>query len=329
MRIVYDPGHQRHRPRTEILYGKPLGHPDVAERVEAIRRAISASTWEAHVVPPRSYPLSLAERVHEAAYVTHLQERCAEAAATGPTEEWFPYVWPRDRAMDTGTPLMGVSLDAAWAAACCALTAADLILHGEPSAFALCRPPGHHAAAGSTGGYCYLNNAALAAAHLLDRQETTGKGIAILDLDIHHGNGTQSIFYRSDRVLYCSLHGHPDWAYPPHTGLEAERGEGAGVGFTYNQPLPERTAWPDYAAALDRALERTAAFSPAAVVVSQGFDTFEGDRWGGFLLHAEDYARIGERLRTLGAPIVSVLEGGYEPAHLAAGTLALLDGLAA
>ncbi len=152
--------------------------------------------------------------------------------------------------------------------------------------------------------------------------------MAILDLDIHHGNGTQEIFYATDRVLYCSIHGEPEWGYPPHTGFGDETGTGAGQGFTFNQPLPEGTDWPTYAAALDRALEAIARFDPRYVVLSQGYDTFEGDRWGGFLLHAEHYAQIGERVRAIGRPVLALLEGGYEPANIAAGSLALLDGLA-
>jgi len=262
--------------------------------------------------------------VHDFAYVQHLRERCAESDDEGLDGEWFPYVFGRDRSLDTGTPIQRRTLDLAWRSACVALTATELVLHGAGAAYALCRPPGHHASRGASGGYCYFNNAALAAALLLDRSAAR---VAILDLDIHHGNGTQDIFYESDRVLYCSVHGDPEWAYPPHTGFPAETGARAGAGFTFNQPLPQGTDWPTYAAALDRALERIARHDPAHVALSQGFDTFDGDRWGGFLLHAEHYAEIGRRVRSLGRSVVALLEGGYEPANVAAGSLALLDGL--
>jgi acetoin utilization deacetylase AcuC-like enzyme len=327
MLIVYDPAHRRHLPRTEILYGKPMPHPDRPERVEAIVSALAGTPWAGRIVPPASYPLDLATRVHEPTYVEHLVRRELESGQAEPDEEWFPYTWPAHRSLDTGTPLLGVTREVAWASACVALTGADAILGGEPSAYTLCRPPGHHAARGAMGGYCYFNNAALAADHLL-RASPDGARLAILDLDIHHGNGTQDIFYTSERVLYCSLHLVPEEGYPPHSGFAEETGAGEGAGYTFNQPLPLGTAWEAYAAALDCALECIARVAPPYVVLSQGFDTFEGDRWGGFRLHAEDFARIGERAHSLGTPILAILEGGYEPANLAAGSLALLEGLA-
>jgi acetoin utilization deacetylase AcuC-like enzyme len=308
----------------EILYGRPTPHPERPERVEAVRRALAGTSRQQDVVSPRSYPMELAETVHEATYVRHLEERAAEADVEGVDAEWFPYVFPRDRALDTGTPIQRGTVQRAWASACVALTAVDLVLAGAGAAYGLCRPPGHHAARGASGGYCYLNNAALAAARLLSKNFDK---LAILDLDIHHGNGTQEIFWESDRVLYCSLHGDPEWAYPPHTGFATETGTGAGEGFSFNQPLPTGTAWPAYSAALERALERVAAHSPSHVVLSQGFDTHEGDRWGGFSLHAPDYGEIAARVRGVGAPVIALLEGGYEPENIARGSLALLDGL--
>lgn len=329
MRIVYDPQHLEHRPRTEILYGKPVPHPDVGDRVEAIRSALLGTRWEALLTSPREYPLERATTVHHPAYVAHLQQRTAELAAQPPGEEWFPYVWPRDRSMDTGTPLLAPTLGIAWRSACVALTGAEFLVAGESGVFALCRPPGHHATRGAAGGYCYLNNAALAAVHLLQATGPQAGKVAILDLDIHHGNGTQDIFYESDRVLYCSLHGEPEWAYPPHTGFPEEVGVGPGRGFTFNQPLPLGTTWGGYAQALEAALERISHFGPRFVVLSQGFDTHEGDRWGGFLLHAEDFVEIGRLVRSLGVSVLALLEGGYEPANLAGGSLALLEGLVA
>ncbi len=324
--IVYETRHVEHQPRTEVLYGRAVAHPDRPERVEAVRRALAGTRWEAGIVAPREYSLDLAELAHEPAYVEHLRLRCAASDTEGLDGEWFPYVFGRDRSLDTGTPLQRNTLDIAWASAAMALTGADLLLEGAQAVYALCRPPGHHAAGGATGGYCYFNNAALAARRYQQRRGPTAR-VAVLDLDIHHGNGTQDIFYADPSVLYCSLHGDPEWAYPPHTGFAEETGERAGVGYTFNQPLPLGTDWPAYAASLDRALERIARFDPSCLVLSQGFDTFEGDRWGGFALDAEHYALIGERVRLPGVPVLALLEGGYEPANIAAGSLSLLEGL--
>ncbi|HEU5315920.1 MAG TPA: histone deacetylase family protein [Chloroflexota bacterium] len=324
MPVVYDPAHRRHSPRVEILYGRPLAHPEQPERVEAVRQALVGTRWEGAVVSPRAYPLELAETVHDAAYVVHLGERGVEAESEGLDGEWFPYVFARDRSLDTGTPIQRGTMEVAWASACVALTATDLVREGSHAAYGLCRPPGHHASRGASGGYCYFNNAALAAARLMARGV---EQVAILDLDIHHGNGTQDIFWRDERVLYCSIHGEPEWAYPPHTGFAGETGAGAGAGTTFNQPLPQGTTWGGYRPALQRALERIVSRSSSYLVLSQGFDTHEGDRWGGFLLHAEDYAEIGRLVRSACLPVVALLEGGYEPANLAAGSLALLGGL--
>jgi len=341
--IIYSPRHREHQPRIEVLYGRHTPHPERPERVEAIRNAISGSRWEHAVRGPSSFPIEIATSVHEPAYVAFLHEHAALAAEDGLDGEWFPYTWPRDRGLDLGTPISEHTVDVAWHSAECALTAAQVVRAGAPWSFSIGRPPGHHASVGAHGGYCYFNHAALVAQSFLGQsgspsgamgssgeavstRRTTDR-VAILDLDIHHGNGTQDIFYASDRVYYASIHGEPDWAYPPHSGFADETGTGAGEGATYNQPLPVGTGWREYSHALDRAFDRLSKFDPSYLVVSQGFDTFAGDRWGGFELHAPDYARIGERLRAFGRPIVVILEGGYEPANIAAGTMSLLDGL--
>ncbi|MCX5987263.1 MAG: histone deacetylase family protein [Chloroflexi bacterium] len=329
--IIYSPRHREHQPRIEVLYGRHTPHPERPERVEAIRSAIAGSRWEHTVRGPSSFPIVIATSVHEPAYVAFLHEHADLAAEEGLDGEWFPYTWPRDRGLDLGTPISKHTVDLAWHSAECALTAAKVVRDGAPWSFSIGRPPGHHASVGAHGGYCYFNHAALVAQSFLDAPSMTGRTadrVAILDLDIHHGNGTQDIFYASDRVFYASIHGEPDWAYPPHSGFAGETGTGAGSGANYNQPLPIGTGWREYSHALDRAFDRMAQFDPSYLVVSQGFDTFSGDRWGGFELQAPDYARIGERLRTFGRPIVIILEGGYEPANIAAGTMSLLDGLA-
>ncbi|MFH1570913.1 MAG: histone deacetylase family protein, partial [Gemmatimonadota bacterium] len=200
-----------------------------------------------------------------------------------------------------------------------ALAAADEVAAGERAAYALCRPPGHHAGAGYFGGYCFLNNAALAAARLA-RQGP----VAVVDIDYHHGNGTQDIFYDSDRVFFASLHADPDWEYPLYWGRADETGTGPGAGCTLNVPLPPGTGDGEYLAALGRALAAARAFGPSCLVVSAGFDGYGGDPLGQFRLTAAGYGRIGAALAGLGLPTVIIQEGGYHLDGLRTGVPALL-----
>ena len=211
-------------------------------------------------------------------------------------------------AFDAGTPIVEGTWDAAFAAAQCAMTAAALVAEGERSAYALCRPPGHHAGRSVYGGYCFLNNAALAAQQL--RERGFGK-VALFDVDYHHGNGTQDIFWERDDVLFVSIHGTPETEYPYFLGYADERGAGAGEGFTLNLPLPRGTGWDTYDAALDTALQRIADFGADALVVSLGVDIYEGDPISAFKLGAERFPQLGSRLASLGLPTVLVQEGGY------------------
>jgi acetoin utilization deacetylase AcuC-like enzyme len=197
--------------------------------------------------------------------------------------------------------------EAAYWAAQCALTAADLVHGGDRAAYALCRPPGHHAASDLYGGYCYLNSAAIAAQAL----RRIGETVAILDVDYHHGNGTQSIFYSEPCVFYASLHADPEEEYPYYWGSEDERGEGPGLGANRNWPLPSRTGDQAYLDALDEALAVVRRFAPRWLVVSAGFDTAAGDPEGGFALTAEAISEVAWRLAGLALPTVVVQEGGY------------------
>ena len=182
------------------------------------------------------------------------------------------------------------------------------MLAGDRAAFALSRPPGHHAGADFFGGYCFLNNAALAAQYLRDAGM---ERVAVLDIDYHHGNGTQACFYDRPDVFFASIHGDPRTEYPFFLGHADETGVGAGKGFNLNLPLPRGTGYPAWAAALDTALARIQQFGAQALVVSMGMDTFVGDPISGFTLHSDDYLRVGERLRACGLPTVLVFEGGY------------------
>jgi acetoin utilization deacetylase AcuC-like enzyme len=203
------------------------------------------------------------------------------------------------------------------------MTGAALIQGGEDAVFSLCRPPGHHASTDLAGGYCYLNNAAIAAQYYRDQ----GAGrVAILDFDYHHGNGTQAIFYDRADILFVSLHGRPDEEYPYLLGFADETGSGAGEGFNLNLPLPPGTRFDTYGPALDHAIQRIRAYAPDMLVVSLGVDAYEGDPVGGFRLQTTDFARIGRAIAKLDLASHFVMEGGYAVEALGANVAAVLTG---
>jgi acetoin utilization deacetylase AcuC-like enzyme len=227
---------------------------------------------------------------------------------------------------DTATPIVAGTWDAAVAAVDVALGAAERVVAGAPLAYGLCRPPGHHAARGMLGGYCYFNNAAIVADWL--RREGGARRVAILDIDYHHGNGTQQIFWERGDVLYLSLHADPARAYPYFSGYASERGAGEGAGLTRNWPLAARTGLDAYAGALAEALQLIVAFAPdAPLVISAGFDTFERDPIGDLALRTADYGEIGRMIAGLGMPVIALQEGGYAIDALGANAVALLSGL--
>ena len=196
------------------------------------------------------------------------------------------------------------------------------MLGGERAAFALCRPPGHHSGRDYLGGYCYLNNAAIAA----QAGVAAGRRVAILDVDYHHGNGTQDIFYARGDVLFASIHADPVMDYPFFWGHADEAGEGEGEGATLNLPLPRGTDLAAWLPALDAALDRIAAFAPDLLIVSYGADTFAGDPISHFRLETRDYALIARRIASLGKPSLIVMEGGYAVDALGANVASFLEG---
>ena len=209
---------------------------------------------------------------------------------------------------DTDSPIVAGSWQAIRRSAEVGLTGADLILEGERFAFSACRPPGHHATAAYCGGYCYLNNTALAAQSFIDAGMDK---VAVLDVDYHHGNGTQSIFYDRADVLTISLHADPAIEYPYFLDFADEKGVGAGHGLNRNYPLPFGTDWTSYSDALNDAIKRVQDFGPSAIVIALGLDTFAGDPTTHFEILAEDFTSMGDRIGGLGLPTQVVLEGGY------------------
>jgi acetoin utilization deacetylase AcuC-like enzyme len=226
-------------------------------------------------------------------------------------------------AFGSGSPILEGTWEAAYWSAQCALTAAGLLRRGERLVYALCRPPGHHAGPDLHGGYCYLNNAAIAAHSL----RAAGR-VAILDVDYHHGNGTQLIFYSEPDVLFCSLHVHPDEGYPYYWGGAEERGAGLGEGANRNWPLPGSTGDDEYLPVLACALATIEAFRPQNLVVSAGFDGLEGDPEGSFRLSVAGLAEIGRRIGALGLPTAIIQEGGYRLEVLGESAVAFLGGCA-
>jgi acetoin utilization deacetylase AcuC-like enzyme len=340
MRIIHSPRHALHDGGMELHRGALVPCFEMPSRVDHILAAIARAGWE--VQPPREYDDAVLSGVHDADYLTFLRGAHDAWRAEGREGFMLPGAFPargmrRDRvptglharlgyyAFDAGSPIVEGTWQAAQAAAHCALTAADFVAAGERSAYALCRPPGHHAGHAMFGGYCFLNNAALAAQRLRD----AGKArVAVLDVDYHHGNGTQDIFWERDDVLFVSIHGDPDTEYPFYLGYADERGAGPGEGFNHNFPLPRGTDWTRYAQALDQALERIAGHAPQALVVSLGVDMFEGDPISQFKLRGDDFPRLGARIAALGLPTVLVQEGGYAVAEIGDNVAAVLAAFA-
>ena len=329
MRVVHSPEHRRHEPRHEVADGGAIGIYETPARAEAIREALEADGGF-EVVEPTEHGTASITAVHDPAMLAYLETAWRDWLEAGEeADEIFPDTFPlpayregmgpgreprspRGRigrwCFDTATPMVEGTYPAARAAVDVALTAADLVLDGETAAYGVCRPPGHHAARAMFGGYCFLNNAAIVAEEVVRR---TGEPVAILDVDYHHGNGTQQIFYERGDVLYVSLHGDPDRAYPYFSGFTEETGAGSGHGATVNLPLPERCSNEQYLAALDRGLEVIAAFGGSVVVVSLGMDTYGKDPICDLALTAEVYEEVGRRVAALGRHAVVLQEGGY------------------
>ncbi len=297
-------------------------HPEHMGRLPAIVRAIERETPALHTLVEHVVPEAATEedvlRVHEPAHVERLRESVARAAAGG-----------QPVAVSGDTVVSGASRDAAFAAAGCAVEAAARVVRGEArNAFALTRPPGHHANTREMMGFCLLNNVAIAA-HALRARHGVGR-ILIVDWDVHHGNGTQDIFYEDGDVYYLSLHQSP---WYPGTGRIEERGAGAGEGATRNVPIRAGTAPAEYRRAYTAALDAVfAEFTPEFVLVSAGFDCLAGDPLGGLLLEPADLhamtTELMARCRSVaGGQLTLVLEGGYDPARTGAGVVATLRAL--
>jgi acetoin utilization deacetylase AcuC-like enzyme len=336
MRIIFADQHRLHDPANAIIDGKRFASEDTPERAENILQAVQKPPF-GPICPPSDHGLGPILSVHTQDYIDYLQSAYFQNKATyGQASAVIPETFaprgarrkpssfhgiPGYYCFGIGTPLLEHTWEAAYWSAQCALTAADFVISGDRAAYAICRPPGHHAASSLYGGLCYLNNAAIAARYL---QAGGLSRIAILDIDYHHGNGTQEIFYADSSVLYCSLHAHPDDDYPYYWGSAAETGEGAGTGFNINLPLPQGTQDATYLDALDRALGIIRSFAPLGLIISAGFDTAVGDPIGGFNLTLEGLAKVGLHTANLALPTVIIQEGGYLVERLGENAVAFL-----
>ncbi|MDH3330427.1 MAG: GNAT family N-acetyltransferase [Desulfobulbaceae bacterium] len=320
--------------RHDIHHVRDRGYVESPVRVRSILTELDKSGLFTHI-KPQPFPERHLLEVHATDFVRYLKRACNDVPEG---KSLYPYVFPiRNKTrppkepsvlsgyycIDTFTPINRNAFPAARRAVDCALTAAREVLNGRRLSYALIRPPGHHAEHRFFGGFCYFNNSAVAAQYL----SHYGK-VAILDIDYHHGNGQQDIFYRRSDVLTVSLHGHPSFAYPYFSGFGEELGEGEGEGFNLNLPLPEKIDGEGYHKALAKALNRIEAFNPSFLIVALGLDPAKGDPTGTWSLMAKDFRVNGEAIGSLGLPTVVVQEGGYRSRTLGKNALSFFNGLA-
>jgi len=322
MKTFYSEAHRKHDPPFEVFDGglrvPYLENPD---RMDRILNALSKTDW-AEVIEPTDFGLDPIYAVHDKDYIDFLASCWTEWLDTDARDKstLLPSTFALRRHPQKPTSLLGRAgyfmmdlsacivegtYHAALASANCALSAAQAVANGERSAFALCRPPGHHAGKDYAAGYCFINNASVAANWL-----SAGK-VALLDIDYHCGNGTQDIFYERNDVLTISIHADPNFEYPHFAGFADEMGAGAGLGFHKNFPLEKGTDNARYLSAVEEALSLIRKFAPKYLVVSAGMDIYAEDPLGTIKVTTDGIREIGRRISALGLPTVIVMEGGY------------------
>ncbi len=343
MKCVFSPVQRLHNPKTFIVAGKPAAIPERVERIDMLLHGLALIG--ATPVEPEPITLQELELVHTARYLTFLgslRERWTRQVGASAYPVPNIHALGRDTLPppnypdavigqvgwhfgDGSAPFVEGTLEAAIASAATAKHASRFVGEGERLAYALCRPPGHHASADMAAGFCYFNNTAFAAAYL----RSLGHRIAILDIDVHHGNGTQAIFYKDPAILTASIHVDPARFYPFFWGYAHERGSGEGEGFNLNIPLARGTSDVEFLEALANALDAIASFRPDILVLAAGLDASVDDPFKGFALSRSGFEQIGKRLRADNLPIVAIQEGGYPSPGLAGNLAALLSGLGA
>lgn len=334
MRVFFHEDQLNHKPLYEWAFGEKIAHPETTQRAESILNALKEEPlFEFHA--PTSFPLKLLKETHNKKLIDVIRSSSALPLDQTFYPSVFPFYRKRDNldtsnihhagafCFDSGTPLNATTYAAAAWSAACAADAAEIVSRQKVKySYALCRPPGHHASKDLFGGYCYFNNAAIAAKQL----RKVYKKVVILDIDFHHGNGTQILFERDPSVLFISLHGDPNSFYPYFSGFRSEVGSGAGTGFTINFPLEGGIDGSAYMKVLkEKVLKSIHEFEPDALVISAGFDTYVADPVGSFCLETNDFFHMGEVLRSLKLPTVIIQEGGYESTSLGTNVRTFLE----
>ena len=340
VRVFHSHDHRLHAPSGELYGGRLVPPFETPRRVEVILARLAERGF-ADVTDPGPPDTEAIEALCDPGYLAFLRTAWAEWRAEGFEGDVIAASYPARRmqharpprsidgragyyALASETAIAEGSWDAASSSAACAQAAAAHVAGGARAAFAMCRPPGHHATADMYGGYCFLNNAALAAERL--RAEGAAR-VAVLDVDFHHGNGTQDIFWTRGDVLFASLHGDPLDAFPYYLGFADETGAGEGEGSTANYPMPPGTGYGVWAQALDDALGRVRAFGAEALVVSLGVDAYCEDPISFFRLGSDDFLDAGRRIGRLGLPTVLCLEGGYAVEAVGVNVVNVLEGV--
>jgi len=321
MKVVFSDAQLEHDPKSYLSSGAQAPNPERPDRANCLLRAALTSGLEQ--IAPEDHGDNVIAAIHRPTYLTFLQNiHTRWSRVEGASQEVLPNVHPisRDDAYpksavgqvgyhvyDGSCPITANTWHSSRWSAMTAAHAARQVLAGDPACYALSRPPGHHASQDLAGGFCYLNNSAIAAQQLLSKHQR----VAIVDVDVHHGNGTQRIFYERGDVLTVSIHADPVRFYPFFWGYENETGKGQGQGFNINFPLPRGTGDGEYLAVLDHALIAVSDFKPDALVIALGLDAHESDLFRGMTITTDGFAVIGRALSSIGLPTVIVQEGGY------------------
>ncbi|MFT5504655.1 MAG: acetoin utilization deacetylase AcuC-like enzyme [Gammaproteobacteria bacterium] len=338
MLTVYSEQHILRNAKTELYGGElvpPFECPVRAEHVLNRVKEVSLG----NIIAPTNFDIDRITRIHDSGFLQFLETCWEDWVKAGYKGEAMPTCWPargmQQRipdhidgkigyyALAAETSISEGTWQASRASADVALTAQAAMQNGAREAFALCRPPGHHAASDMYGGYCFINNAAVAAQAFLDQG---AERVAILDVDFHHGNGTQSIFYNRSDVMFLSLHGDPKDAFPHFLGYADETGSGSGEGFNHNYPMGPGTNFVTWGSALEDACQKVKNYGPDAVIISLGVDTFEHDPISFFKLSSEDFIRYGETIGGMNLPTLFIMEGGYAVDEIGLNAVNVLQG---